>query len=221
MMKPKLARDAGRRAMVVNEVVQSVVVPTGDFGPGVWPALLPERAPRRSLVLGVGGGTVIHLMTQRFGALPIFGIEIDPRVLALAMEHFALDLPHLDLIVADVTEYVPALAAARRAIDDVVMAEQSGFDYILVDVYEGGEIVRGTLARPFLRDLRALATPDGTIVYNFFHDGRLNARLHRLRQVLHVERTIEIDLNVVVHCAASSPRPSTATNPPTGSRLSL
>ncbi|HUE75359.1 MAG TPA: oxidoreductase, partial [Chloroflexota bacterium] len=89
-MKPKIARDAGRRALVVDEVVQSVVVPADEFGPGVWPVLLPDRAPRRSLVLGVGGGTVIHLLTRKFGPHPILGIEIDPNVISLARSHFDL-----------------------------------------------------------------------------------------------------------------------------------
>jgi SAM-dependent methyltransferase len=195
-LKAKIARDAGRRALVVDEVVQSVVVPTDAFGPGVWPMLLPDQAPRRSLILGVGGGTVIHLLTRRFGPHPIVGVEIDPQVIALARSHFGLDLPHLEVVVADAFEFVPALAGTP----DPLSSERETFDYILVDLFVGGQIARDALRRPFLRHLRALLSQDGTIVYNFFHDRRLGSRLHRLGQILTVARSTEVDLNVVVHC---------------------
>jgi spermidine synthase len=199
-VRPKLARDAGRRALVVDEVVQSVVVPVDAFGPGVWPALLPDCAPRRSLILGVGGGTVIHLLTRKFGPHPILGIEIDPDVVDLARSHFGLDVPHLEIAIANAFELVPTLAGTPGS----SIPPGVTFDYILVDMFVGGQIARDALRRPFLRHLRALLSPEGTIVYNFFHDRRLGSRLHRLGQILTVTRCTEVDLNVVVHCCRPS-----------------
>jgi spermidine synthase len=184
--------------MMINDVIQSVVVPPGEFGPGPWPALLPDRAPARSMILGLGGGTIVHLLTRQFGAHPIVGIEIDPNVIALGRAHFGLDLPHLQIVEADALGLVARLSGLIA--DDSARATNGRFDYILVDLYEGGSIVRASLGRPFLRQIRALVTPDGSVVFNLFRDRRVHDRLHRLRQMFAIERTVPVNLNLAVHC---------------------
>ncbi len=179
-----VGEDAGQRALFVDGVVQSVAAADALRGPGYWPAMLPDVRPRRALLLGLGGGTIAHLLVRRFGSLPLIGVEADPEVLAVARAEFDLTLPALTVVQGDAVEYV-ATCAER-------------FDYICVDLYRGAEPERRVYARPFLRQLRALLLPGGLVVFNLFRDGRTARRLHRLRQMFPYATREIIGQNVVV-----------------------
>jgi spermidine synthase len=183
----RAAEDEGQRALLVDGVVQSVAVDGPTFrGPGYWPAMLPDVRPRRALLLGLGAGTIAHLLVRRFGPLPIVGVEADPDVLALARAQFGLDLLALTIVEGDAFEYVPSCAER--------------FDYVAVDLYRGSELQGAALARPFLRALKELLLPGGQIYFNLFKDGRTARRLHRLHQVFPWAQTQAIGKNVVVRC---------------------
>jgi spermidine synthase len=184
----RIGQDEGQRALLVDGVVQSVAVDGPHLGPGYWPSMLPDVRPRRVLLLGLGGGTIAHLLVCRFGPVPIVGVEADPEVLALARAEFGLDLPSLTIVEGDALAYV-ATCAER-------------FDYVCVDLYRGAEFERGVLARPVLRGIKRLLTPGGLAVFNLFRDGRTARRLHRLQQVFAWAEAETIHKNVVVRCPA-------------------
>ncbi len=177
----------GQFVLLVDGVVQSVRVQSVEIGRGYWPAMLPSTRPRSALILGLGGGTIAHLLTLSFGNLPIVGVDDDPAVLALARERFALDeLAHLKVVQADAYAFV---AACRER-----------FDYVAVDLFRAGEVPREATASPFLRDIRRLLTPDGLAVFNLARDRRAARRIHRLGRIFLLEKQILVGFNVVVHC---------------------
>src|SRR5919199_876209 len=90
--------DGGRPALAIDGNVQSVAVGAGAAPSGYWPAMLPDRPPRDALLLGLGGGTIAHLLSGTFGPLPIVGVDDDPDVVALGRAHFGLDLPNLEIV---------------------------------------------------------------------------------------------------------------------------
>lgn len=182
----RVAEDEGQRALLVDGVVQSVAVEGPVLGPGYWPAMLPDARPRLALLLGLGAGTIAHLLVRRFGPVAMVGVECDPEVLALARAEFGLALPSLAVVEADALAYV---AGCRER-----------FDYVCVDLYRGAELERGALARPFLRQLRGLLLPGGVAFFNLFRDRRTGRRLHRLRQVFPWATEEPIGKNVVVRC---------------------
>ena len=81
--------EQGRLVLRVGGVIQSVGVDE-TYQADIWDALLPHNQPTNALILGLGGGTIAHLMTQRFGPLPITGVECDPAVVWLARQQFGL-----------------------------------------------------------------------------------------------------------------------------------
>jgi spermidine synthase len=184
----RMAEDEGQRALLVDGVVQSVAVEGPALGPGYWPAMLPDVRPRRALLLGLGGGTIAHLLVRRFGPLSLVGVEADAEVLALARAAFDLALPSLVVVEADALAYVASCGER--------------FDYICVDLYRGAEIERGALARPFLRRLKTLLLPGGVAVFNLFQDRRTARRVHRLQQVFPWASAEAVGKNVVVRCPA-------------------
>src|SRR5215212_3085627 len=80
----RLGEDRGRRALLVQGVVQSVGVDGPGAREGYWGHMLPDVRPSRALILGFGGGTLAHLLQDRFGPIHIVGVDDDDEVLALA-----------------------------------------------------------------------------------------------------------------------------------------
>ena len=176
----------GHRVLMQDGVILSVAVPAGDPSFGYWTAMLPERTPRTALLLGLGAGTLAHLVARRFPGIRIVGVDIDPRVIEFARRHFDLAVPNLEVVIGDAF----AFAAECR----------EPFDYVAVDLYCGRAFQRGALAKPFLRRLAAIAGPTGEIVVNLFKDGRGDPYVNRLARVLRIRRVERLPYNIVVHC---------------------
>ena len=76
-MPPASVRlEAGRKVLRVGGVIQSVGVDAAHI-PDVWDAMITAARPANALILGLGGGTIATLLTQRWGPLPIVGVERD------------------------------------------------------------------------------------------------------------------------------------------------
>jgi spermidine synthase len=189
--RPELIDDSGRPALAIDGAVQSVAVGDGAAPSGYWPAMLPDRAPREALLLGLGGGTLVHLLMGTYGALPIVGVDDDPAVVALGRMHFGLDLPNLEIAVADA--FVYTAGCSRR------------FDLICVDLYRDGEIPARVCSSPFLVALRRLLRPGGLATFNLARDRRAGNRLRQLARHFVVVRRVLVGFNLVVHCGLEPP----------------
>lgn len=184
--KPFVTIEAGRKVLRVGGVIQSVSVDE-NYSRDVWDALLPSERPANALILGLGGGTIAALMTQRWGPVPIVGVERDPAVAWLAQREFGLAaLPHVHVVVGDAFEYV------RRCEDQ--------FDAICVDLYVAGRMAHGVLGGAFLRDVERLLTAEGTITFNLWRSPYLADQLNRIRRHLEVRELTDVDENVIVTC---------------------
>ncbi len=178
----------GHRALMGDGVILSVAVGETDPPFGYWAAMLPEGTPRNALLLGLGAGTLAQLLCRRFPGIRIVGVDIDPNIVEFARQYFNLTLPNLEIVVADAFAYV-AHCPDR-------------FDYVAVDLFCGHAFQRGALARPFLRNLKAIAGPTGEIVVNLFRDRRSEVYVNRLARILRVHRVERLSSNVIAHCRA-------------------
>jgi spermidine synthase len=193
-LRPVMTIEAGRKVMRVGGVIQSVHVDEG-YEPDVWDAMLPRERPERVLILGLGGGTMAHLLTARFGPMPIVGVERDPAVIYLARHEFGLDrLPHLRIVAEDAFAFVRAAVRASER-----------FDTICVDLYTAGRMAHGVLDPVFLRDLTRILAPGGGITFNLWRSSYLGDQLRRIERVLRIGERIDVDDNLVVRCAHRDP----------------
>jgi spermidine synthase len=161
-----VSEDEGQIALLIDGVVQSVVVGDGPLGPGYWPLMLPDVRPHEALILGLGGGTLVHLLARRFPGIRITGVEIDPAVIRVALSAFGLVMPDLIILEADAFAFV---------------AEAAGpYDYVAVDLWADGVIPRAVFQKPFLRRVKDLLTPGGVGAINFFKDRQAASRLRRI-----------------------------------------
>ena len=205
-------RADGRLALEVANVTQSVTLPADESAavPGYWPRMLPERCPARALLLGLGGGTLAALLARRCPGAVMVGVEHNAEVLAVARSDFGLDaLAGLEIVEADAFAWV----------EEHATSEPASYDLICLDLFDGGRLASGTLARPFLRQVAALLRPDGVVSINLMSTGRLPEQLHRIGRVFAIERQIRLWGNLVLHLrhAAMPDAGADAIPPPTRS----
>jgi len=201
-----VARKDGRLALEVGNVTQSVTLPEdeADEVQGYWPLMLPDRCPRRVLLLGLGGGTLAALLVRRCAGAAIVGVERNTEVLALARREFGLDaLVGLEVVEADAFAWVEEYASS----------EPASFDLICLDLFEGGRLAPGTLARPFLRQVATLLEADGVLTVNLMRTARLPEQLHRLESVFTIERQMRLWGNAVLHLSVPAASPVSANEP--------
>ncbi|HEY1390913.1 MAG TPA: hypothetical protein VGF38_20425 [Ktedonobacterales bacterium] len=183
---PIVVVEQGRLVLRVGGVIQSVGVDE-TYQADIWDALLPHHQPANALILGLGGGTIAHLMTQRFGPLPITGVEFDPAVVWLARQQFGLDAhEHVRIVVADAFDY------ARRC--------REIYDAICVDLYTAGKMAHGVLGGRFLRDVGRLLSPEGEATINLWRSPYLDDHLRRIGRELLVREVVAVEENLVVRC---------------------
>ncbi|SRR5579875_1543123 len=181
-----IAEDAGRRALIVDGAVQSVAPEDGHRGSGYWAAMIPDVKPRRALVLGLGAGTVVHLLTRRFGAVPIVAVDDDAEIVEVARTEFALDLPNVQIVVGDAFAYVETA--------------NEHFDLILVDLYHGAQPAPGMVSRPFLSGLKRILSPRGLVVFNLYSGYVTPERLNRLQAAFRSVEIVPAASNRIVFC---------------------
>jgi hypothetical protein len=147
------------RRLIVGGDILSVRPLDGDWS-GVrreyWGrALAAVRLPARAaiLLIGLGGGTQIHLLRELARPRTLTVIERDPVILRAALDWFGLRaLDGVEYLVGDVERVVPRLAAAGRR-----------FDFVMEDATYGEPVER---ARALALALAPLVAPGGTLVLN-------------------------------------------------------
>jgi spermidine synthase len=131
--------------------------------------LLFHPEPREALMIGLGGGSLAKFFLRRLRSVRVRVVELDPRVIAAAREHFALppDGPRLRVEAGDGAE-----ALAPECCD--VLVVDAFEDELHVPRLASGEFYDGAFV--------ALAEP-GVLVVNFMDDDpKLDATLERLER---------------------------------------
>jgi spermidine synthase len=152
-------------------------------------------------LIGLAAGTVARQYTQVYGAIPIDGVEIDPKIVQAGRDYFAMNQPNLDAIVADGRAYL-----ART---------EHRYTVVGVDAYRLPYIPAHLTTVEFFQEVRDHLTPEGVLAINVGHtpdDYRLvKAMVATLLEVFPAVHVIDVpnSFNVVVVATA---QPTTANN---------
>lgn len=154
----------GARYLLLNEGqgVHSVYDPNTLRTSGTWdyfliapyfnpPPFEPERV-RHVAIVGLAAGTIAQQYTAVYGPLPIDGIEIDPKIVLVGRDYFAMNEPNLNVIVGD-GRYALAHSTQR-------------YDVIGVDAYRLPYIPWHLTTREFFAQAQAHLTESGVLVVN-------------------------------------------------------
>lgn len=170
-------RSAGKTLrLYTDNVLHSQYNPDKKLTGSVWdllflPALaLEKKSPLRVLVLGVGGGAVLHMMNEFFDCENITGIELNATHIEIAQNFFALKANNIELIEANAINWITNYAGEK-------------FDIIIDDLFyeEDDEPIK--VAAPdstWFYHLYSLIKPQGLLIMNFVgrHSAMTAAPIH-------------------------------------------
>lgn len=143
--------------------IHSVYHPDTLLSNGIWDYFLlaplfagtqQVNAPDSLLVIGLAAGTVSELYSDIYGALPITGVELDPQIIALGREYFAMNQPNLTAVAADGRSWLAHQPADAK------------WGVIAVDAYRPPYIPFHLATREFFELVRSHLTDDGVLAIN-------------------------------------------------------
>ena len=138
---------------------------TGDvWDPmGLAPAVTAPGKIQRALILGLGGGAVVHQLRQFFNVPQIQAIELDTKRIQLGRKFFGLKMPGIKLISGDAIEWVEQY-------------DGPPFDLVVDDLFgesEGEPVRAAALTKRWLKKLNSMTSRDGVLVVNCVDWGEL------------------------------------------------
>lgn len=168
----RINEECGELKLLVNGSRQS-----GKYIRKLWEASFRsfhigrERKIKNILVLGVAGGTVIHLLHKRFPAARITGVDIDTVMIDIGNRYFGLNT-------------IPVLRLVRDDAKHFVRRPAHRFDLIIVDLFFGREIPAFVESPIFLRRLRYMLDNGGTVVINYLRELEYGMKSDTLMETL-------------------------------------
>ncbi len=123
--------------------------------------ILKEEVPelKNIFILGLGGGTVAHLISKHYPGVSITSVEIDDVMVDVAKKYFDLDkIPNHNVIVDD-------------ALRVVVEPENFGISYgsfeaVFVDIYIGEKYPDLGSSGNFISAVKKMLMPGGLVIFN-------------------------------------------------------
>ncbi|PKQ16526.1 MAG: hypothetical protein CVT67_03775 [Actinobacteria bacterium HGW-Actinobacteria-7] len=107
----------------------------------------------KTLVVGLGGGTVVKQMWRDYPWMNVDAVEIDSDVIDVCRDYFALpDDERIRVICEEGRAYLERTSER--------------YDIIIIDAFDDDHVPRQLLTAEFLRVCKERLTPSGVIVYN-------------------------------------------------------
>lgn len=127
--------------------------------------LLFLAAPRNILLLGTGGGSLIHFLKYHFPQSRLTSVDFDTEL---------QDLMHQYMLLPEADENL------HYVIDDVAHFLHhchQQFDLILVDIFDGSQSPAWLLDLPSIRQVHSLLSDQGAVAYNLLIDSEHSFKL--------------------------------------------
>ena len=158
----KVLESFGERRLIADGYTQSRALNkhgrTGFYWDGFVRNIPDLTKDSRVLILGLGGGTVAKLLTNKFGPIAIDGVEIDPLMVELGRQYLDFHEKNVNVINADATKF---LDQARYK-----------YDLVGVDLFAHGDVAAGAESEDFFKKVKRVVTKDGVVVINKVFTGR-------------------------------------------------
>ncbi|GIW69500.1 MAG: hypothetical protein KatS3mg101_0247 [Patescibacteria group bacterium] len=175
------------RKIKVEKIDQSISHKSSSANRLVWGKvveILEENAPdlQKVLILGLGGGTMAHIISERFNHPEIVSVEIDPVMIDIARKFFDLDsIPNHRVIEAD---------ALRVTIEpEDYDLEEEYFNVVIVDIFNGEKYPDLGKSGNFIASVKRLVRPGGLLIFNRIyldhHQDDVNIFIEYLGDFLH------------------------------------
>lgn len=157
----RVLEEKGKYKLLVDGSRQS-----GEYVLKLWQealcafGIIPSPEVSSILVLGVGGGTVIHLLHALYPEAKITGVDVDARMIDIGKKYFGLGkVGGLTLTVADAKEFLLGAAAKKKQ-----------WDMVVVDLFVGAAIPAFVGEESFIRNLKRIMASKGILLINYLHE---------------------------------------------------
>lgn len=171
----RVNEEFGKYKLLVNGSRQS-----GEYIKGLWQytfktfKLNSISNVNEILVLGVAGGTVVHLLREIFPDAKITGVDIDKAMIEIGNKYFGLSsIKNLNLINDDAFKYAKKTAN-----------QKTYFDLVVVDLFLGRKIPEFVLDQSFLKVLKTLLDSNGVLVINYLRELEYGQKSEELSKAL-------------------------------------
>lgn len=171
----RILEEKGKYKLLVNGSRQS-----GEYVKKLWRhafcsfGVIPSLSIRRILVLGVAGGTVIHLLHAMYPDVVIDGVEIDTEMILIGKKYFGLGtIEGLRLIEGDAQKFLKKEVRSKKH-----------WDMILVDTHVGPQVPDFVGNERFLTLLDHARAPRGMVIINYLRELQYLALSGELREKL-------------------------------------
>jgi len=171
----RVLEEKGKYKLLVNGSRQS-----GEYILKLWQhafcafGIIPSPDIRRVLVLGVAGGTVIHLLHAMYPDATIEGVDIDETMIGIGKKYFGLDrVKVLTLVVEDAKTFL-----------EKAVRKHNHWDMILVDTHVGPDVPEFVTDERFLTLVRHALAPRGVAIVNYLRELQYLALSGDLRKKL-------------------------------------
>src|SRR5687767_14456769 len=127
--------------------------------------LLFVPAPRRALLIGLGGGSLAKFMYHRLPSVHVKAVEVSSQVAAIARNYFHVPAnnPRLEILIADGAEYITR--------------EDAAADAVIVDGYDADAHAEELASKSFYAACRERLNSGGMFVVNLWGGDRQFATL--------------------------------------------
>jgi len=121
-------------------------------------ALLFSGPPKRMLLLGLGGGALVHFLLHHHPQLQLDVVEKSDKVIELARKYFGIPVQqHLHIHHQDAESFYKTSKAASNR-----------YDFILIDIFDADAMAQPMYRQKFFSDLCMLLTKKGVLAANLW-----------------------------------------------------
>jgi len=175
--------DVGEtRKLSVGGFIQSVNPDSPSISRTVWGRvidIMKENEPglRSVMILGLGGGTMAHLISRAFPGISITSVELDSVVFEVAKKFFAVEsIRNHKIIVNDALRVV--------ASPEEFGIGKHSLGCIIVDIYCGEEYPNLGTTGSFFDGIKNVVAPGGFVVFSRIYLGIHQDDVNRFIQIV-------------------------------------
>ncbi len=155
---------------------------SGKFLEETWEKALQKFEIRNSkleipriLILGLGGGSVVHALNKKFPKARIVAVDIDRNIVELGRKYNNLSsVNNLKIVITDAQRFVKS-----------EIHKKNKFDMIFVDLYRGYEIPPQFQTVSFMQQLSQILLEDGIVIFNRLKTQMNNTEAKQFLDKLH------------------------------------
>lgn len=161
-------RDDGKEVGETRMNINKPEILLAPYTRAMFASYLLRPRPKRVLIIGLGGGAMVHFLAHHEPDLVVDAVEIDPIVVKIAKSHFKLpSSDQINVITADAFDH---LAATKPQTYDVIYMD--AFLKPAADTDATGAPRRLRTVK-FYKSVQQKLSPGGVVLFNLNRHGAL------------------------------------------------